>query len=196
MNAPETHIASDCRRRLLEAAAAIFREEGYRAGVDRIAARAGVAKQTLYNHFPTKADLFREVVKHGTANMLVSLEDDGRPLVERLLGFCRSFRAKVLAPEGIAFYRAITAEAPRFPELAAAFYADGPAQATRRLADVLAAAMESGDLRRDDPAFAAEMLLSMLVGADRNRCLLDAEPRPQTDNAERILDVFLRAYAS
>lgn len=185
----------DSRTRLIEAATAAFLEEGYRVSVDRIAARAGVAKQTLYNHFPRKDDLFGEVVRLGTASILVSLDGDGAPLRERLRRFAVAFRQKVLGAEGLAFYRAVVAEAPRFPELTAAFYASGPAQTTRRVAAVLAEAMEAGELRRDDPVFAAQLLLSMLVETERTRRLLSDKPMaaPKPADAARILDAFLRA---
>lgn len=185
----------DSRTRLIEAATAAFLEEGYRVSVDRIAARAGVAKQTLYNHFPRKDDLFGEVVRLGTASILVSLDGDGAPLRERLRRFAVAFRQKVLGAEGLAFYRAVVAEAPRFPELTAAFYASGPAQTTRRLAAVLAEAMEAGELRRDDPVFMAQLLLSMLVETERTHRLLSDKPMaaPKPAAAARILDAFLRA---
>lgn len=192
------HDSPDSRTRLVEAAVAVFLEEGYRASIERIAARAGVARQTLYNHFPCKADLFGEVVRHGTAAILVSLDGDGAPLAERLRRFAVAFRQKVLGAEGIAFYRAIAAEAPRFPDLTAAFYASGPAQTVRRVAAVLAEAMDAGELRRDDPAFAAQLLISMLVEAERTRRLLSDKPvqPPKAADAARILDVFLRAYST
>jgi AcrR family transcriptional regulator len=187
----------DSRSRLIEAATAAFLEEGYRASVERIAARAGVARQTLYNHFPRKDDLFAEVVRQGTAQILVSLEGDGAPLHERLLRFAVAFRQKLLAGEGLAFFRAVVAEAPRFPELTDAFYASGPEQTIRRLGAVLADAMEAGELRRDDPAFAARMLTSMLIEGERTRRLLSDRPfaAPKAADAARILDTFLRAYA-
>lgn len=46
------------RDRLFETAAHLFYADGYRAtGVDTIAARSGIAKMTLYRHFPSKDDL-------------------------------------------------------------------------------------------------------------------------------------------
>jgi AcrR family transcriptional regulator len=200
MGHPAEHLVAesqDSRSRLIEAATAAFLEEGYRASVERIAARAGVAKQTLYNHFPRKDDLFSEVVRQGTASVLVSLDGDGAPLAERLRRFAVAFRKRVLEAEGLAFYRAVVAEAPRFPELTTAFYGSGPAQTIRRLAAVIAEAMDAGELRRDDPVFAAELLTSMLVETERTRRLLSDKPAPppKPADATRILDVFLRAYA-
>jgi AcrR family transcriptional regulator len=46
------------REQLLETAARLFFQHGYRAiGVDTIVAESGVGKMTLYRHFPSKDDL-------------------------------------------------------------------------------------------------------------------------------------------
>ena len=48
------------RERILATAARLFYAQGVRAtGIDRIIAEAGVAKATLYYHFPAKTDLVR-----------------------------------------------------------------------------------------------------------------------------------------
>ena len=50
--------ASGARQRILETAYDLFSRHGIRAvGVDTIIAESGVAKMTLYRHFPSKADL-------------------------------------------------------------------------------------------------------------------------------------------
>ena len=51
---------------ILEAAAEVFSECGYyRASMDQIAERAKVAKGTLYYHFPSKAQLFKQLITEG-----------------------------------------------------------------------------------------------------------------------------------
>ncbi len=55
---------SGTRERLLRAAAEVIQEGGFcAASVAAIAERAGVAAGTLYRHFPSKAELFVEVVR-------------------------------------------------------------------------------------------------------------------------------------
>jgi AcrR family transcriptional regulator len=61
----ERPLRSDARRnraRLIEVAAAAFRDEGLDIGVDEIARRAGVGIATLYRHFPAKTDLIVAVM--------------------------------------------------------------------------------------------------------------------------------------
>ncbi|MYW67795.1 TetR family transcriptional regulator [Streptomyces sp. SID8379] len=51
------------RQALLRGARTVFGREGYsRAGIDEIAAEAGVSTRTLYNHFGGKEKLFREAL--------------------------------------------------------------------------------------------------------------------------------------
>jgi hypothetical protein len=57
--------------------------------------------------------------------------------------------------------------------------------------------MASGQLRKDDPEFAAELLLGMLTGQDRIKrlfCVMRAA-EPDARHAARIVDCFFRAYS-
>lgn len=198
MSHPADAFLTDSRQRLIEAAAEAFMAEGYRASVDRIAARAGVAKQTLYNHFPGKDELFGEVAHMAASSILVALDDESDDVRECLLRFSLALTAKVLGGEGLALFRVLVAEAVRFPELAKAFYAKGPEQTVGRLSAYLEGAMAAGKLRRDDPRFAAEMLVGMLVGFERTRRLCGEAPlSPEAERlrVERMVDGFLRAFA-
>lgn len=53
------------REAILRAAVDEFRSAGYEAtSMDRIAAAAGVSKRTVYNHFPSKDELFGLTLEH------------------------------------------------------------------------------------------------------------------------------------
>ena len=192
---PVDDTSHDTRQRLLEAACEAFREEGYQVSIDRIAARAQVARQTLYNHFHSKDALFVEVVRHSIQTVLVTLDGDG-DVRTTLVAFGDAYRARLLAPSGIAIFRIMAAEAPRFPELARQFFRQGPQTSRKRLAEFLAQAMEAGRLRRDDPDFAAEMLTAMLMDFDRLRGLMNMQTDLLTSTkTAQVVDCFLRAFA-
>ncbi|MEU6395222.1 TetR/AcrR family transcriptional regulator [Streptomyces sp. NPDC046939] len=71
------------RQALLRGARTVFGRDGYtRAGIDEIAAEAGVSTRTLYNHFGGKENLFREVLLDSAASVTAAHV----ALVERHLG--------------------------------------------------------------------------------------------------------------
>lgn len=184
------------RESLLNAAAEAFMEKGYRANIDDIALRAGVVKQTLYNHFPSKDILFAEVIRTSIRSILVTLETEEGDFRSNLIRFATAYREKVLSPTGLSIFRTLVAEAPRLPELAGNFFAEGPRETIRVLSRFLAKAMERSQLRHDDPEFAAEMLTGMLSNYDRLRGLINMETGMLSDTrkTERVVDCFLRAY--
>lgn len=184
------------RERVLRAATTSFLARGYASSVDDIARRAGVAKQTVYHHFPSKGALFKEVVHDLTKHVLVELEAEPGDLRAALTRFAVAYRARVLSAQGVATFRTVIPEVPRFRALAKSMYAASAGEMVRQLAEYLAAAMRAGRLRRDDPQFAAELLLSMLVGHDRIKRLYGVISHNGSDaeRSARIVDAFLRAY--
>jgi AcrR family transcriptional regulator len=61
---PSRGPRSSARERILDAAYELFSRHGVRAvGVDTVIDRAGVAKMTLYRHFPSKDDLALEFLR-------------------------------------------------------------------------------------------------------------------------------------
>lgn len=179
------------RGRVLRAATSSFLAGGYRASVDDIARRAGLAKQTVYHHFPSKEALFREVASELAKRVLVELESGQGDLRETLVRFALAYRRRVLGAQGIATFRTLVPEVTRFPARARAMYAASAGELIERLAAVLGAS----DLEIDDPHFAAEMLLGMLAGQDRIKRLFGvrASSHGERGRAERIVDCFLRA---
>ena len=70
-----TRESSETRQRILETADRLFYRDGFRGvGIDRIIAEAGVAKMSLYNHFPSKDDLILEVLKYREGCVLAFFE--------------------------------------------------------------------------------------------------------------------------
>ena len=78
------------RERIMDVASELFYRDGFRAvGVDMVIARSGVAKTTLYHHFPSKDDLIVAYLEQSNRRFWAWFED----AVARK----RSPRAKLLA---------------------------------------------------------------------------------------------------
>jgi TetR/AcrR family transcriptional repressor of mexJK operon len=182
------------RSRVLRAATNSFLAHGYASSVDEIARRAGVAKQTVYHHFPSKAQLFEEVARDLAKGVLVELEGDD--VRAGLMSFALAYRKRALGAQGIATFRTLVPEVPRFRALARTMYANTAGELVRRLAEYLGKAMSAGRLRGGDPEFAAEMLLGMLAGHDRIKRLFSVAggAESETHRTARIVDCFLKAH--
>ena len=177
------------RDRVLRAATSSFLARGYGSSVDDIARRARVAKQTVYQHFASKDDLFKAVAGDLAKRVLVELE--GEDVRRSLLRFALEYRKRALGAQGIATFRTLVPEVPRFRALARNMYANTAGEMVRRLAEFL-----EQELGAPDPQFSAEMLLSMLAGIDRMKRLFAVLPGAETETARtaRIVDLFLKAH--
>lgn len=211
MNSNANHVVSrremrrqDRREAILAVAAESFLARGY-AGttMSGIAATLGGSKGTLWSYFSSKEELFAAVVDHATAAYRARLTeilnapcDNLRLTLHR---FCASILEKVTSPQAIALQRLVVAEAGRFPEMGAIFYARGPRMTHAMLAGFLAGEMDKGRLRRDEPMRAASELALLAVHSYQQQLLWSVieEPDPQQLEVEvdRALDLFMRAYA-
>lgn len=156
------------RDAILDAAAAAFLTHGYAAAsMASIARSAGVAKQTVYSHFGSKAALFEAIIQRKCDELLSPLSlpttADSAP-EDVLLDVARGFLATVLASDAMDLFRTLLAETNRVPELAEAFYRAGPAQAAENLAEYLRQVSLNGRLRVSDPICAARQFFAMLRG--------------------------------
>jgi AcrR family transcriptional regulator len=83
---------SEARQRILETADRLFYQNGVRGvGIDRIIAEAGVAKMSLYKHFPSKDDLILAVLQYREVSILnffrAAMERHGKKMKNRLRAF-------------------------------------------------------------------------------------------------------------
>ncbi|MFB2893180.1 TetR/AcrR family transcriptional regulator [Aerosakkonemataceae cyanobacterium BLCC-F50] len=112
------------REQILQGAMRIFLHHGYATtSMDRVAAEAGVSKQTIYSHFQDKEGLFRALIERVTIRRLQAEYQSeaevfqGEP-VAVLTKLANSILRRIEDPEYIAFIRLVIAESGRFPELA------------------------------------------------------------------------------
>ncbi|PTL78077.1 TetR/AcrR family transcriptional regulator [Vitiosangium sp. GDMCC 1.1324] len=178
------------RAQILSGASAVFSDLGYeRASVDAIAARAGVSKATIYNHFEDKKALF-----------LACLSEEGRALEERLREVLdtpsgdlerdlqligEAVLRLLLSPATLKRYRIFAAQVDRFPELGVALFEHGLRPTQLRMTRYLERASATGALRLEDPAQAALDFLALCQG--------DIPLRAQLGVLESLTDEQIRA---
>lgn len=181
-----------------DAAIDLMFELGYAVSMDAVAQRAGCSKQTVYAHFGSKEGLFRSVVAELLGPIGASLCADDTDLDTALRRFARAHLEHLAQPRTVTAIRMLTTDIARFPDEARALFDAGALSIQRQLAACLSAAMERGELRRDDADALAELLLGMLVGfdVDRRRLGLPGRDTPAEREAwcDRVVDTFLRAY--
>lgn len=188
------------RTAILETARELFLEHGYGVGLEMIAAKAGVSRQTIYNLFESKDDLFAAIVQESSSQItaaLAELSPDARPR-EVLTALGVGFLTKILSDRAVQFQRLLIGSSASFPTLGPTFYANGPGRGLARLAAYLDRETEAGRLTVDDPVLAAEQFFGMLMGHRSMRRTLridgempEAEIRRRVDSA---VAAFLRAY--
>jgi AcrR family transcriptional regulator len=91
------------RERILETAQRLFYRDGFRAvGIDTIVAEAGVAKMSLYRHFPSKDDLIVAYLEESNRRYWEWLDgavaDVDDPL-EKLVGMFAAIEKMATSPE-------------------------------------------------------------------------------------------------
>lgn len=170
---------------IIEAATRIFLEQGYgQTSMEQIARAAGVAKQTLYNHFGNKEALFRAIITQRCTELLDTLlasntDTDG---IEKVLTrFATALLDILLEPSALALHRLIVAESRRLPRVGRLYYESGPERGNRRLARYLQTQCERGVLTIDEPELAAQQFTGALLGSLRTRALVLDEPIPRTE---------------
>lgn len=66
--------ADDAKRRILDAAAEAFMEQGFRVAIDDIAESVGATKGLIYYHFRSKFDIFLAAYEHGMRTVREQVE--------------------------------------------------------------------------------------------------------------------------
>jgi AcrR family transcriptional regulator len=94
----ERPLRADARRnrgRILQAAEAVFAEQGASASTEAVASRAGVAIGTVFRHFPAKPDLLKAVVMNLLDRVTVEVDAlvDDPDAVTALFDFCSRIMA-------------------------------------------------------------------------------------------------------
>jgi TetR/AcrR family transcriptional regulator len=158
-------VPPDTRARILKAAKEIFFRDGFAdTNLDEVATRAEVGKGTLYRHFESKVELYVAVLAVGGAafdDAMRAVAEDGESALGRLRAIGR-------------FYRRYWSERPEYFSIFSVLHFQdvighlSPAlldevreiweRPLRRLEQVIADGVRSGELRRCDPWVMANVI--------------------------------------
>jgi AcrR family transcriptional regulator len=167
--------AAALAERILTVATSAFLADGYAASsIETIAARAGVAKRTLYARWRDKPALFRAVLERLMARWLASpapAASHADDLEATLMQTGRHILAVALEPDALALHRLMIAESGRFPELIEMVRQAGAAAGMGRIVALLQAEMAAGRLVPGDKVVAAEQFLHLVLTGPQRRAL-------------------------
>ena len=155
--------------RVLEAALAEFGRRGFAGAREGVIAReAGIAAATLKRLFPSKEELFREVVRSTIVTTLETSQLTAfRPVPEsgvaRLREFIQWFWRTMEEPSQAALLRLSVGELQRFPELAVFHATEVVGRAAHKLERILVESVHEGEFRVADPRVTARVILAALI---------------------------------
>lgn len=189
---------------VLRAASTVFLSHGFSAATtDMIQREAGVSKSTVYAHYANKEALFAAVIECECAQFMASVRavryepgDVSRALTQIGQAYLRI----VLSPMGLALYRVIVAEGPRFPALARSFYLAGPRVMADAVSALLLQAADAGQVAVQ--SVGVEAAAQLFMGMIRSQGQLESLTHPGTQVSEAQIDhwvtlavsSFLRAF--
>jgi AcrR family transcriptional regulator len=201
----DTPRAQAKREQILKTAQALFLAQGFeRTTMNAITAAAGISKQTLYHYYPSKEELFVDVLQSLALHRLwvdvpqvewkaaaVSRDDLERVLVQIAVSLTRY----LTDPTYVALVRVLVAEAPRFPHLAEAFWSAVPARGQAVFAALLEQASASGLVSMRHPDLATRLFVGPLLTYVFS-AMFGAEKEgsdPPTEHLAELVRLFMRA---
>lgn len=189
------------REAILQAAIAEFRSSGFEiTSMDRIAATAGVSKRTVYNHFPSKEELFAEILNR-LWNSITAEQDmpysPQTPLREQLQTLLQA-KLHLLADENFLDLARIAIAATIHSPERAQDMVSRMGQREEGLTAWIRQAQADGRLKPVEPAFAAQQMHGLLKTfafwpqVSMGQPSLTREEQAQV--IESALDMFLSRY--
>ena len=198
-----TRLTDRKREAIVLAAIAEFREHGFSGtSMDRVAAAADVSKRTVYNHFPSKDELFEAILDHlwDRSHSLPDVAyDAARPLRAQLLAVLEQKMELLNDASFIDLSRVAIAEMMHTPERAQAMVAR-LSEKEEGLPRWVRAAQQDGALRAGvDPQYAAHQLHGMVKSfAFWPQLAMGRAPLTAAEQQQVLgdaVDMFLAFYA-
>ena len=172
-------------RAIIEAALSVFAESGTEGlCIEKVAARAGVGKATIYRRWPGKEDLLLDAIGALQAPLP---EPVGRSVREDLVLVLGAMRDAVADPRRAREFALLLGEGAKYPRLMARYVETMLEPRREVIRSVLRRGVAAGELRPDADL---EVALFMLTGAVLARGKYDPGSFPP-GYVERVVDELL-----
>ncbi len=196
------------RGQILSGAKKVFLREGFAAAsTDVIAREAGVSKRTLYAYYPSKEELFEDVLRELTVEnpqtqVLESVRridpKSREELRETLVVLGEKLITTMMDSDYLALLRTIIADSHRFPKLSEIFRSTVPERGIREGTAMIQRSQQNGVAVEGNP----EVMIRMFIGPLLSYALVDGlfrpgdQPQPPTtEKIEEIVDLYMRAIS-
>lgn len=175
-------MAGDKRRRqILEEAMRLFSENGFRGTTTReIAEAAGISEATVFKHFATKEELYRDILDHKACNH--GLTDPFEAIAEQLesrddFGVFYGIAANALRHhrEDRDFTRLLLFSALEGHDLARMFFESYVAGMYEFLSGYIRKRQKDGAFRQVEPKIVIRAFVGMIIHHSLNNTLWDTE---------------------
>lgn len=154
---------------LLDAALALFAEKGFAATrSEEVAARAGVAKGTLYLYYPSKEELLKAVISQHLSQEIAAGAEQVQhyegPASELLTEVLTAWWQHVFDSPASAIFKLVITEVRNFPEIAE-FYAENVVRPGKQLiGQIVDRGIRAGEFRPVDvPTTVMSLILPMVM---------------------------------
>lgn len=184
---------------ILSAALEVFVDKGFAAArLEDVAARAGVAKGTVYLYFASKEALLEMLVQRAVSGPIETLEQQFRASdmsapdgLRMLVGF---FAQGILASERRRIVTLILTEAPRFPQIAAFYHREVVSRGMSLFRAIAQRGRERGDFVMPEIEAFPQLVMAPALMALIWKLLFDEHERlDATAMLQAHLDILLRA---
>lgn len=182
------------RKQILEAAIHVFAQKGFhQALVEEIASEAGIGKGTVYEYFPSKRELFREIVKYAASIHLNAIATSlaAPTTVKEKLGELFRIHLEFLSKHRD-MARLLVME---YPSLGGEMYewlVEQRRQVSQLVERMLAQGISLGELRPIDQSLAAQIILGAQAAISSWVVFCPDAPSSLTTIANNAVDLLLR----
>ena len=197
MSATQVRVsAQDRRQQILELATELFARQGYEGTTTRqLAERAGINEAIIFRHFPSKQELYWEVIEQqcaGRGGLTRLREKLAAETGEREVFVAI---AREMLDRNKLLMRLLLYSALEKHQLSERFFRTHVAQYYEVLAEYIQKGIEEGRLRATDPMLAARGFLGMLVYHFQIQELFGGKEYQDFDRqkvAETYVDIWLQ----